>query len=1353
MHCLSHCNMIAKKSRETASDATSQQQQHAQKLESCCCCYCNGDHPQELETYLDLMRVVVEHFVYSTNSNAVMEQSTASSSHSDDTAAAPTATTNRGTLPLYAPFGGGALKPSFPVSAVKHGDQVAVLLAAVIPRRVEPYFAAVRLTTPIQHPCCTGLPEYTRKSTDGLNGTCTVPEERPLKRQRGHQHQCSEEKTKEGNGKVGSASISSVLDRDGVVPLDPTIGPPEAEMSSRLAHYLIECGARYLPPLDDDTAYLTARDVQLLLRHHCDQLCGFIVGNITFHCLSEKRIDYVRQCLPCIRLLSTIVTGHVSARLQAMPTPPRIHRLAHRLRLSPAELRTLEYLLLCHSGRYLVAHLPDPLRPASIAHQNRLTPSELLCISTDGGVLWKQGLIFSNGKLCTSYMDSKYGMPVEVIAALSGDAVSDEQLIKLERTVLSEVLVEERRRTASTSKASTPPHHREDGDGSRRPSVKRGRTEKPSRNGSDAEEEEDGDEETEEGQDDMLSASDGATEQPSSELVEGGEADSGVEGATQQHADAPHDSGDGKREGTPSAVDSPPVRPQHPASTSVLDAEEEEGSSAQPKTAPKRRLTLADVNPLSPSSRVILGGVDPQRPAANCDVPYESDIEYMDEAFRILANLIRIRYAEGDIKDDEDNYVPKSKLEASIRELKGKVRIAASFHESRLRATIAAKKFVPRIEQLAQKLKLTEMEKQVMMFMVGNVVSHDILVAVNGRFVMREGSRMITVGYMLFVLCGTLEERVVARRAFYQSSPLISNGILTLTLDSAGRTCFNADLMDYTVDIDRKIIDDVMGITAETSEMVPGSQLYYPAVELENVALPSDTMTRVLSTIQHYSLFERCKRRSGFGDGLSGSKGGLVMLFYGPSGTGKTMLANAVAHSLRKRILLVSISQFKAGGKESDALRFLFREAKLNDAIIFFDECELLFEDRSTNPTVTALLAEFERYEGLIIMATNKAQNMDEAMNRRISLMIEFRPPDHQLRLQIWASHVPKHLPLAADVHLEKLALNYELCGGLIRNAVLAALNQAVGREQTDKPTITMADLEEGARLQLRGFFLAGQQKEGLTQLYITPKRTLAELVVDSALMKQLVGIANVAKSRNTLFAQWGFSDDAYDDCGGGALYLFHGVSGTGKSLAAEGIAYECGSKIRLCNIPELLLRKELDVHTVFEEGRRLGAMIVFDEAQVLFNESDQSLQTSQLIQYHARRYPRPVIIIATTVSRDGMGSRQLFSTTNINPRSSCMTFLGDLVFRLPDQPLRQRIWASCFPSRVPLASDVDFAELSRSELLSPKLIRVTVFHVCCAAALLQETQRVVTMAMIKKEIERTKRRERSSMPTSAMFA
>jgi SpoVK/Ycf46/Vps4 family AAA+-type ATPase len=76
------------------------------------------------------------------------------------------------------------------------------------------------------------------------------------------------------------------------------------------------------------------------------------------------------------------------------------------------------------------------------------------------------------------------------------------------------------------------------------------------------------------------------------------------------------------------------------------------------------------------------------------------------------------------------------------------------------------------------------------------------------------------------------------------------------------------------------------------------------------------------------------------------------------------------------------------------------------------------------------------RHDGLTILATNRPYDLDEAMQRRITLSIPFRPPDHLLRYKIWKNHIPPKLPLADDVDLHVLSMKFELTGGFIKNGI-----------------------------------------------------------------------------------------------------------------------------------------------------------------------------------------------------------------------------------------------------------------------------------------------------------------------------
>jgi SpoVK/Ycf46/Vps4 family AAA+-type ATPase len=189
----------------------------------------------------------------------------------------------------------------------------------------------------------------------------------------------------------------------------------------------------------------------------------------------------------------------------------------------------------------------------------------------------------------------------------------------------------------------------------------------------------------------------------------------------------------------------------------------------------------------------------------------------------------------------------------------------------------------------------------------------------------------------------------------------------------------------------------------------------------------------------------------------------LAFNFAGPSGTGKTICAEAIAHYLDKRLLLVRYAELESMwvGETPKNVAAIFRMAQEEDAVLFFDEADAIAARRSTdvthgsqresNTTVNVLLQELERFDGVVIFATNLAANFDPAFERRIRTHVLFELPDADAREEIWKVQLHERTPLADDVDFRALADRYEVSGGDIRNAVLKAALAAAAEEGPDE--------------------------------------------------------------------------------------------------------------------------------------------------------------------------------------------------------------------------------------------------------------------------------------------------------------
>src|SRR3989338_5410609 len=130
----------------------------------------------------------------------------------------------------------------------------------------------------------------------------------------------------------------------------------------------------------------------------------------------------------------------------------------------------------------------------------------------------------------------------------------------------------------------------------------------------------------------------------------------------------------------------------------------------------------------------------------------------------------------------------------------------------------------------------------------------------------------------------------------------------------------------------------------------------------------------------------------------------------------------------------------------------VFEIAKKNNSILFFDEADAIASSRTnifsatdseTNLTKNVLLKELEKFDGIIIFATNLASNFDKAFERRINLHINFKMPNIDEREQIWKL-LSKALPLNKDVNFNDIAKEFEFSGGHIKNSVINAARLAI---------------------------------------------------------------------------------------------------------------------------------------------------------------------------------------------------------------------------------------------------------------------------------------------------------------------
>ncbi|MFI0237560.1 ATP-binding protein [Streptomyces sp. NPDC016845] len=177
---------------------------------------------------------------------------------------------------------------------------------------------------------------------------------------------------------------------------------------------------------------------------------------------------------------------------------------------------------------------------------------------------------------------------------------------------------------------------------------------------------------------------------------------------------------------------------------------------------------------------------------------------------------------------------------------------------------------------------------------------------------------------------------------------------------------------------------------------------------------------------------------------------GVIALFAGPSGTGKTMAAQIIARELGVDLFHVDLSKTisKYIGETEKNLEAVFDAAERAGAVLLFDEADALFgkrteikdaHDRHANVEVAYLLQRMESFRGLAILTSNVKQNIDGAFVRRLRFVVDFTMPDAAERRSIWRKAIPGDAPLAPGLDVRSLANRLPIPGGSIQSIALHA--------------------------------------------------------------------------------------------------------------------------------------------------------------------------------------------------------------------------------------------------------------------------------------------------------------------------
>jgi SpoVK/Ycf46/Vps4 family AAA+-type ATPase len=566
-------------------------------------------------------------------------------------------------------------------------------------------------------------------------------------------------------------------------------------------------------------------------------------------------------------------------------------------------------------------------------------------------------------------------------------------------------------------------------------------------------------------------------------------------------------------------------------------------------------------------------------------------------------------------------------------------------------------------------------------------------------------------------LCAaTPHERLRARAAFSRPLPLFKAQLLRY-LDGE-----EPPLPARLLKLDEMVVGYLLEAGGEGREFGACCRSIAAPVDLRRLRWPQNLKTRMVETVrEQLRLRPPASRR-------------LIYHLRGPAGTGKRSLAAGVCHALGVRLLEVDIGELWLRAPDfEESLRRLLREALLQPAAVFLHRFDQLLGDEPKSVSHRRDLARaIDDFSWLTFIATESAWEPQGLFSRHFFARVELPAPNIEARAELWAEFTAGQNRFAPDVDWSELAARFRLTPGQMRDALIAARNQALLRgsspqtppeatpmiepriEPRIEPLIEMDDMVVGCRLQ------SNQRLSALARK-LSPRKGWEDITLPEHAMEQLREICAQVKHRRTVYGEWGFGRK--QTLGKGLCVLFYGLSGTGKTLAVEVMARELkleAFKIDLSTVVSKYIGEtEKNLSRVFQEAETGNAILFFDEADALFGKRSEVKDAHD-------RYANIEIgyLLQRMEEFDGL----VILATNLRKNIDEAFFRRmhfAVEFPMPNESHRYRIWKQHLPQSAPVAADIDFDFLSRRVNLAGGNIKSVVVN---AAFLAAENSGVIQM-------------------------
>jgi ATP-dependent 26S proteasome regulatory subunit len=548
-----------------------------------------------------------------------------------------------------------------------------------------------------------------------------------------------------------------------------------------------------------------------------------------------------------------------------------------------------------------------------------------------------------------------------------------------------------------------------------------------------------------------------------------------------------------------------------------------------------------------------------------------------------------------------------------------------------------------------------------------------------------------TVDLALAMILPTIEEKIKSRAYFSPDAPLRKNHLVYLSGVEANAS---SSLISSFIKVDERIISYLLGFNELDFRIRDFSYVIKSNRSFDDLILPADFKSKLMNVASWYS----------------GNKLPSKLLFCGPPGSGKKTAAEAICREAGIN-LLVTDSKVLLERKSLETAYLIMREALLQNAALYLQAFDVLFEDKEQKNFPEFLIQAFKTFPGSIFLAGKESMESDKGLMNSGFFPCSFPLPSYSIRKQLWESCLIDY-KLTEEVDLNALASKFKFSGGQIRDAACTACSFA-GEKNPTSPALSMENLSKGCRAQ------SNQKLSSLAQK-TNPHYTWEDIVLPKDTLEHLKEVSGFIKYKGKVHSDWGFEKKL--SLGKGLNVLFSGPSGTGKTMAAEVLAREIQLdlyKIDLsCVVSKYIGETEENLKKIFEEAETSNSILFFDEADALFGKRSEvkdahdryaNIETAYLLQKMEEHDGTVILASNFRKNMDDAFLRRLHFT---------------IEFPLPDDKSREDIWRKTFPEETPVENDLDFAFLSKFKIAGGNIKNI----VLAASFLAAENSEAVAM-------------------------